>query len=162
MGPGSVLNLLGSISFQGIPMTTTHVRARDLEERWLLYDASEHRLGHMAAAIAMNLMGKDRPTYTASERCGAHVVVINGARPLLSGKKNEQKLYKHYTGYTDGLREIPIDKVREKRPESIVTLAVRRMLPKNRLGRDMLRDLKVYAGVEHPHGPRRPQKVEKL
>ncbi len=143
-------------------MTTTHVRAQDLEERWLLYDASEHRLGHMAAAIAVNLMGKDRPTYTASERCGAHVVVVNGAHPQLSGKKEKQKLYKHYTGYPDGLREIPIEKVRERRPEEIVTLAVRRMLPKTRLGHDLLKRLKVYPAADHPHEAQQPVKVDSL
>ena len=143
-------------------MTTTHVRATDTEDRWLLYDAAEHKLGRMAAAIAVNLMGKDRPTYTPSERGGAHVVVINGATPLLSGTKGESKLYKHYTGYTSGLREIPIDKVRERRPRDIVELAVRRMLPKGRLGHDMLRNLKVYPGPDHPHRAQQPVKVEKI
>ena len=141
-------------------MTTTHVRAQDTEERWLLYDASEHKLGRMATQIAMNLMGKDRPTYTASENGGAHVVVINGTSPQLTGSKAEGKTYKHYTGYIRGLREVAIDKVKERRPEDIVTLAVRRMLPKNRLGHEMLRRLKVYSGTEHPHSAQQPVKVD--
>jgi large subunit ribosomal protein L13 len=143
-------------------MTSTHVRAQDTEERWLLYDAKEHTLGRMAAAIAVNLMGKDRPTYTPSENGGAHVVVINCGQPQLSGTKTEGKIYQHYTGYMDGLRDIPIEKVRERRPEDIVTLAVRRMLPKNRLGRHMLKRLKVYPGTDHPHGAQTPVKVEKI
>ena len=143
-------------------MTTTHVRASDNETRWLLYDASEHVLGRMAAAIARNLMGKDVPTYTPSENGGAHVVVINGANPKLTGTKGEGKLYKHYTGYPGGLREVPIDKVREQRPRDIVTLAVRRMLPKGRLGHTMLKNLKVYEGTEHPHAAQKPTKVEAL
>ena len=110
-------------------MTTTHVRSVDMEERWLLYDASEHKLGRMAAQIATQLMGKDRPTYTPSEAGGTHVVVINCAAPRLSGNKGEEKLYKHYTGYPNGQREIPLAKVAESRPQDIVTLAVRRMLP---------------------------------
>ena len=114
----------------------------------------------MATQIAMNLMGKDRPTYTPSECGGAHVVVINGENAKLTGKKQDEKLYKHYTGYVDGLREIPIEKIREQRPADIVTLAVRRMLPKNRLGHDMLRRLKVYAGPDHPHSAQKPVKVE--
>ncbi len=142
-------------------MTSTHVKATDTEERWLLYDASEHTLGRMATQIAMNLMGKDRPTYTPSECGGAHVVVINGGQAKLTGKKNEEKLYKHYTGYIGGLREIAIEKIREARPRDIVTLAVRRMLPKNRLGHDMLRRLKVYEGTDHPHSAQQPVKVEK-
>ncbi len=143
-------------------MKTTHCRAADLEERWLLYDAREFPLGRMAASIAMNLMGKDRPTYTPSEKGGAHVVVIHGSHPRLSGTKSESKLYKHYTGYVRGLREIPIERVREHRPEEIVTLAVRRMLPKNRLGHDLLRRLKVYPAADHPHEAQGPVKVDTL
>jgi len=143
-------------------MTTTHVRAQDTEERWLLYDASEHSLGRMAAAIAVRLMGKDRPSYTPSECGGAHVVVVNGARPRLSAKKEAQKTYAHYSGYMGGLKIVPLEKVRERRPGDIVTLAVRRMLPKTRLGHDMLRRLKVYPGPEHPHAAQKPVKVESL
>lgn len=142
-------------------MTTTHVRSVDMEERWLLYDASEQNLGRMAVQIATQLMGKDRPTYTPSEAGGTHVVVINGASPRLSGNKSEQKVYKHYTGYPNGQREIALAKVAESRPQDIVTLAVRRMLPKNRLGRTLLSRLKVYPGTEHAHGAQKPVKVEK-
>ena len=141
-------------------MTTTHVRSVDMEERWFLYDASEHTLGRMAAQIATQLMGKDRPTYTPSEAGGTHVVVINCAQPRLTGTKADTKLYKNYTGYPGGLREVSLEKVAEKRPEDIVTLAVRRMLPKNRLGRNLLRRLKVYSGTDHPHGAQKPEKVE--
>ncbi|MCP3917746.1 MAG: 50S ribosomal protein L13 [bacterium] len=143
-------------------MTTTHVRAQDTEERWFLYDASKFPLGRMAAAIAMNLMGKDLPTYTPSERSATHVVVINGDNVHLSGTKSDSKLYKHYTGYPSGLREIPLEKVKEQRPRDIVTLAVRRMLPKTRLGHDMLRGLKVYAGKDHPHTAQKPVEIEKI
>ena len=143
-------------------MTTTHVRSADTEDRWLLYDASAHVLGRMAAQIAKQLMGKDRPTYTPSEPGGTHVVVINGSRPRLTGKKGEEKIYKHYTGYPNGQREIPVGRVAEARPVDIVTLAVRRMLPKNRLGRDLLRRLKVYSGQDHPHAAQQPVQVESL
>lgn len=143
-------------------MSTTHVRAQDTEARWLLYDASAHNLGRLAATIAMNLMGKDRPTYTASEPGAVHVVVINGAQPRLTGKKRDGKTYRHYTGYPDGQREIAIDKVLERRPEDVVTLAVKRMLPKNRLGHDLLKNLKVYPGTEHPHRAQQPVLVENL
>ena len=143
-------------------MTTTHVRAQETEERWLLYDATEHNLGRMAAVIAMNLMGKDRPTYTPSERCNTHVVVINSAKARLTSKKNEEKEYQHYSGYAGGRKVNSIERVRQSRPNDIVTLAVRRMLPKTRLGHDMLRNLKVYSGAEHPHAAQAPVKVESL
>ncbi|MFT6831769.1 MAG: large subunit ribosomal protein L13 [Planctomycetota bacterium] len=143
-------------------MTTTHVRRQDTEERWLLYDASEHNLGRMAAHIAMALQGKDRPTWTPSERTGAHVVVINGAKPRLTGKKGTDKIYRHYSGFPNGQKYVAIEKVAERRPADIVTLAVRRMLPKTRLGRDMLRCLKVYGTDEHPHTAQSPVKVESL
>lgn len=143
-------------------MTSTYVRATDAEERWLLYDASEHTLGRMAASIAFALQGKDRPTYQPNEKTGAHVVVINGANPQFTGTKREGKIYKHYTGYPGGLREIPIEKVLQKRPADPVILAVRRMLPKNRIGHDLLRRLKVYAGEEHPHIAQQPVKVTTL
>ena len=141
-------------------MKTTHVRSADVEERWLLYDASEHTLGRMATRIAMHLMGKDRPTYTPNQRVGAHVVVINAAQAKLTGTKNDSKTYGHYTRYAGGYKSVRIDRMRERRPEEIVWLAVRRMLPKTRLGHDMLRCLKVYPSSEHPHTAQQPVKVE--
>jgi large subunit ribosomal protein L13 len=141
-------------------MKTTHVRAADAPERWLLYDASEQRLGRMATEIAMALMGKDRPTWTPSELTGAHVVVINGAKAVVTGKKAEQKVYEHYTRYAGGLKEVAFADVHERRPNDIVGLAVRRMLPKTILGQKMLKRLKVYPGPEHPHAAQKPVKVE--
>ena len=141
-------------------MKTTNLRPQDVETRWYLYDASEHVLGRMAAQIAMQLMGKDRPTYTPNQLNGAHVVVVNAKNVVVTGKKAEQNVYKHYTGYAGGLRETAFAHVKENRPEKIVREAVRRMLPKNRIGRDMLRNLKVYGEAEHPHAAQAPVKVE--
>ncbi len=126
----------------------------------MLYDASEHILGRMAVRIAMQLMGKDRPTYTPSELPGTHVVVVNAGQARVTGRKELQKEYRHYSGYPGGLKSVPLEEMRKRRPEDIVTLAVRRMLPKNRLGHDMLRRLKVYRGSEHPHTAQKPEKVE--
>ena len=145
-----------------LDMTTSHIRHQDVEDRWLLYDASEHNLGRMAASIAKALQGKDRPTWTPSELTGAHVVVINGAKPRLTGRKADEKIYRHYSGYPNGQKYVALDKVIERRPADVVTLAVRRMLPKTRLGRDILRNLKVYASDEHPHGAQGPVKVTNL
>lgn len=143
-----------------IKMKTTNLKPQDVEQRWYVYDASEHVLGRMATQIAMQLMGKDRPTYQPNQLTGAHVVVVNAAGVQVTGKKAEQRVYKHYTGYAGGLREVAFEDIKSRRPEHIVTEAVRRMLPKTRLGHDMLRRLKVYAGTDHPHAAQTPVKVE--
>ena len=140
-------------------MKSTFVRTEDAEQRWLHYDASEHALGRMASEIAMALMGKDRPAYTPSQLTGAFVVVTNSAKAKLSGTKSDDKLYVHYTQYHDGQKRIGIDRVRQSRPNDIVRLAVRRMLPKTKLGAHMLKRLKIYDGAEHPHGAQLPVKV---
>ena len=141
-------------------MKSTHIRAVDCEERWLLYDASEENLGRMASKIAMALMGKDRPTWTPNQLTGAHVVVINSRQAKVSGKKGQTKIYPHFTKYPGGLKEVPMADVLERRPNDVVTLAVRRMLPKTRLGHRMLARLKVYPDAEHPHVAQQPVKVE--
>jgi len=143
-------------------MKTSHIRAQDTEERWYLYDASKHVLGRMAAEIAMRLQGKDRPTYTPSELGGAHVVVINAENVVLTGNKSTSKEYQRYSGYPGGLYLHSIASVTEKRAHDVVKLAVRRMLPKTRLGKQMLSRLKVYRGTEHPHSAQQPVSVETL
>jgi len=141
-------------------MKSTRVRASDRAERWLCYDASEHTLGRMASQIAMNLMGKDEPTWTPNELTGAHVVVVNARQARVSGKKADTKTYVHYTRYSGGYKEVDMVDVLARRPEDVITLAVRRMLPKTRLGKAMLSRLKVYPGPEHPHTAQQPVKVE--
>lgn len=138
---------------------TTHVRSADLKERWLLYDASQFTLGRMAAQIAMNLMGKDLPTYTPSELNGAFVVVVNAEKVRTTGKKDQVKQYFHYSGYPNGRKEIDFADLQSRRPDEIVRQAVKRMLPKTNLGRDMLRRLKIYGGTDHPHMAQQPVKV---
>jgi len=143
-------------------MRTTHVRAADVEERWLLFDASQHNLGRMAAKIATSLIGKDRPTYTPSEHGATHVVVVNSAKAVMTSAKNSGKQYQYYTGYPNGRKTLTTDDMRVRRPNDIVMLAVRRMLPKNKLGKKMLSHLKVYPTCEHPHAAQKPAKVEVL
>lgn len=143
-------------------MTTTHVRSATLAERWLCYDASQHTLGRLAAHIAMNLMGKDTPNYTASELNGAFVVVINAEKVRTTGKKALQKTYAHYSGYPGGRKLVAFEKMSATQPTEIVRLAVKRMLPKTTLGRDMQRRLKIYAGAEHPHTAQKPVKVDTI
>jgi len=147
-------------------MPTTHVRSADLPAhlagRWLLYDASRFTLGRLAAQIAMNLMGKDQPTYTPSEKNGAFVVVVNADKVRTSGSKAEVKTYAHYTGYPSGRREVSFARLQARRPGEALRLAVKRMLPKNALGHDLLSRVKIYAGAEHPHAAQKPTAVEKI
>ncbi len=143
-------------------MKTSHIRAQDTAERWYIFDASEHVLGRMAADIAVRLQGKDRPEYTPSELGGAHVVVVNAEKIVLTGKKGDTKEYQRYSGYPGGLYIHSLERMKERRPHDIVKLAVRRMLPKTRLGKQMLSRMKVYGGDEHPHSAQQPTKVETL
>ena len=151
----------GRIPFPREPcMKSTHVRSTEAEERWLLFDASEHALGRMASRIAMALMGKDRPTWTPNQLTGAHVVVVNSKQARVTGRKRETEIYPHYTRYAGGLKDVSMVDVLERRPNDVVSLAVRRMLPKSKLGHHMLSRLKVYPGPEHPHTAQKPVKVE--
>ncbi len=124
---------------------------------WQIVDASEHRLGRLAVAIAETLMGKRKPEYTPHLLCGDGVIVINAAKVQTTGMKHERRKYTFYSGYVGGLKEIPLGELRDQNPVKLITLAVRRMLPKNRLGREMLRRLKVYEGPEHPHRAQNPK-----
>lgn len=127
---------------------------------WYVVDASQHVLGRMATVIAEVLMGKNRPIYTPHINVGQGVIVVNAAKAVVTGNKLHGKIYKRYTGHVGGLHEYRMVELLERNPERLVKSAVRRMLPKNRLGRDMLRRLKVYAGPEHPHAAQKPEPLE--
>ena len=142
-----------------MPRQTYFAKAGDVTPEWKHVDASGQVLGRLAVEIATMLMGKHRPEYTPHVDCGDFVVVTNAAQIVLTGRKAEQKVMKRYTGYPGGLRQVPYGVVRESHPERLVEQAVRRMLPKNRLGRQMFSKLKVYAGSEHPHQAQRPETV---
>ena len=138
-------------------MTKTYMaKPGEVEQRWWLVDAEGKRVGRLASELAMILMGKHRPTYTPHVDTGDYVVVINAAKVEFGGKKWQQKEYRWYTGYT-GLRTETAENRRERRPTLILEDAVRRMLPKNKLGRVMLSKLKVYAGSDHPHLAQQPE-----
>ena len=131
----------------------------ELEHKWLLVDASDKVVGRLASEIATILMGKHRPTYTPHVDTGDYVVVVNVEKIRFTGKKWEQKKYAWYTGYPRQ-RTISAEVRRERKPELILTEAVRRMLPKSKLGRAMLAKLKVYAGSDHPHTAQQPEPTE--
>ncbi|MEM1330358.1 MAG: 50S ribosomal protein L13 [Planctomycetota bacterium] len=128
----------------------------EVEKSWMIVDASDVPLGRLASDVAVVLMGKHRPEYTPHVDTGDFVIVTNAKQIALTGRKAEQKLKKHYTGYPGGLKAETFGSVRERRPEKLIEDAVRRMLPKNRLGRVMLKKLKVYPGAEHPHQAQQP------
>jgi large subunit ribosomal protein L13 len=140
-------------------MKTFMAKPGEVQQQWWLVDADGKMVGRLATEIAMMLMGKHRPTYTPHVDTGDYVVVINAEKVEFSGKKWEQKLYRWYTGY-NGLRSETAEHRRDRRPELILHEAVRRMLPKTRLGRVMLDKLKIYAGTEHPHQAQRPEPLE--
>ena len=129
------------------------------EQKWLLVDASDKIVGRLASEIATILMGKHRPTYTPHVDTGDYIVVVNVENIRFTGNKWEQKKYAWYTGYTRQ-RTITAAARQAKKPEMILTEAVRRMLPKNKLGRAMLAKLKVYTGSEHPHTAQQPEPTE--
>ena len=132
----------------------------DIQPKWHLVDAEGKILGRLAAQIAPILMGKTKPIYTPNIDTGDYVVVVNAEKISIGGKKADVKEYQTYSGYPGGQKIIPFKKMLEKRPEKVIELAVRRMLPKNKLGAAMLKKLKVFAGPEHDHAAQSPEKLE--
>jgi large subunit ribosomal protein L13 len=128
--------------------------------RWHLIDANGQVLGRIATRAARILQGKHKPTYTPFIDTGDHVIVVNAATVKLTGRKEDQKIYRQHSGYEGGLRETRARIVRQRHPERIVEDAVRGMLPKTKLGEAMYRKLKVYAGADHPHASQKPTKIE--
>ncbi len=138
-------------------MKSTAVHPDDVSRKWYIVDAAEKPAGRLAVRIAEVLRGKDLPTYTPYVDMGSFVVVVNADKIKLSGSKDEQKIYKDFTGYPGGLKLRPAKAVRKTHPERIITQAVKGMLPKNKLARTHLTRLKVYAGEQHPHAAQKPE-----
>ena len=141
-------------------MKTFIAKEQDIEKKWYLVDANEKILGRLATQIAMRLRGKHKPVFTPHTDTGDFVVVVNAEKIRLTGSKWDKKIYYWHSGYIGGLKEISAKKLIEKKPEELVRLAVRRMLPKNSLGRRQFKKLKVYVGPEHPHEAQQPEKLE--
>jgi large subunit ribosomal protein L13 len=136
--------------------------AANRERNWLLVDASGKTLGRLASRIADALRGKRKPDYTPHVDTGDFVVVVNADKIAVTGNKREQKLYYRHSGYPGGLRTRTLEEMLERRPEEVLRLAVKGMLPRNRLGRQQLRKLKVYAGPDHPHEAQKPKPIDDL
>jgi large subunit ribosomal protein L13 len=141
-------------------MKTYSAKPESVQREWFIVDAAEQTLGRLATEIALRLKGKHKPEYTPHVDTGDYIVVINADKVRVTGNKTSDKMYYRHTGYPGGLRSISFDKLIDHKPEMIIEQAVKGMLPKNPLGRDMYRKLKVYAGSEHPHAAQQPQTLE--
>lgn len=136
---------------------TTFSSTDRAQARWFVVDASKEVLGRMAARLALVLQGKHKPEYTPHADVGDFVVVVNASKVRVTGRKAERKVYRRHTGYPGGLVEESFARMRERHPEDVIRLAVRRMMPKTTMGRHMMRKLKVYPGAEHPHHAQKPE-----
>ena len=132
----------------------------DVTRRWVLIDATDAPLGRVANTIAKYLIGKYKPTYTPHVDGGDYVVVINAEKAVVTGNKEEGKVYYHHTGFPGGIKDATLKEVRAKFPERIIEAAVRGMLPKNKLSSERMARLKIFAGSEHAHAAQKPEKVE--
>lgn len=140
-------------------MKSTMAKAKEVERKWYVVDAEDKVLGRLASEVASILRGKNKPIFTPHVDTGDFVIVVNADKIRLTGRKWDQKVHAYHTGYPGGRREISYKEMRDKHPERIVELAVKGMLPKNRLGRQMYKKLKVYAGAEHPHQAQQPEEL---
>lgn len=140
-------------------MKTPLPKVSEIERKWYVLDAEGQVLGRMASQIASRLRGKHRPDFTPHLDTGDFIIVVNAEKVKLTGKKKEDKLYHRHTGYMGGLKTVNAARMLETRPVDVVKLAVRRMLPKTKLGRAQLKKLKIYAGPEHPHAAQTPEQL---
>ncbi|KXS45798.1 MULTISPECIES: 50S ribosomal protein L13 [unclassified Candidatus Frackibacter] len=141
-------------------MSTYMAKPEDIERNWFVVDAEGKTLGRMATEIATVLRGKHKPIYTPNVDTGDYVIVINAEKVKLTGKKLEQKMYHKHSEYPGGLNSISYNELLAKKPEKVIELAVKGMLPKNKLGRKIFKKLKVYAGAEHPHAAQQPEELD--
>jgi large subunit ribosomal protein L13 len=143
----------------GGPLKTYHAKPGEVEQEWLLVDATDIALGRLASQVASILRGKTKPQYTPHVDTGDFVVVVNAAKVKITGNKLEKNVKFHHTGFIGGLKKSPLSKRMSTRPDRVVEAAVRGMLPKNTLGRAMGKKLKVYSGPEHKHQAQNPRQI---
>ena len=141
-------------------MKTFSAKTEEVEHDWYVVDAEGKALGRLATEIARRLRGKHKPEYTPHVDTGDYIVVINAEKIGVTGNKEKDKMYYHHTGYVGNLKSISLGKLREKHPERIIQSAVRGMLPKNSLGREMFKKMKVFVGSEHTHQAQQPKTLE--
>ena len=142
-------------------MRTYSARPADIERKWYVVDAQDVVLGRLASLIAMRLRGKHKPMYTPHMDCGDHVIVVNAEKVKLTGRKAEQRVFHWHTGYAGGIKGRTSGQILAGRhPERVVIKAVERMIPRNPLGRQMMKKLRVYRGPDHPHGAQTPETLD--
>jgi large subunit ribosomal protein L13 len=141
-------------------MKTFSAKSEDVRRDWFVVDATDKTLGRLATELASRLRGKHKPIFTPHVDTGDHIVVVNAARIRVTGNKLKDKIYHHHTGYIGNLKSISLEQLMEKQPEQALTFAVKGMLPKNRLGRAMMKKLRIFAGPEHTHQAQQPQPLE--
>ena len=141
-------------------MKTFSAKKEAIERKWLLVDAKDKVLGRLASKVASLLRGKHKPIFTPHVDTGDHVIVVNADQIRLTGEKLRSKVYYHHSGYPGGLKEVPAQRLFQEKPERMVTLAIKGMLPKNKLGRSMIKKLQVYKGSQHPHQSQQPQALD--
>ena len=141
-------------------MKTISAKGHEVKRDWLVVDASNKVLGRLATEIARRLRGKHKAEYTPHVDTGDYIIVTNAEKVAVTGRKFKDKMYHHHTGFPGGIKSVNFEKLQAKNPVRIIELAVKGMLPKNPLGREMYRKLKVYAGTEHPHTAQQPKQLE--
>ncbi len=141
-------------------MKTYMAKPAEVERKWYVVDATDMVLGRLASQVAMVLRGKNKPTFTPNVDTGDYVIIINADKVRLTGKKLEKKYYRYHTGYIGGLKEVQYKKLMAEKPEFVVYKAVKGMLPKNAIGRTMIKKLHVYAGNEHNHQAQQPVELK--
>ncbi|CEK11740.1 50S ribosomal protein L13 [Legionella hackeliae] len=141
-------------------MKTFSAKTHEVKRDWFVIDASDKVLGRLATEIARRLRGKHKAEYTPHVDTGDYIIVTNAEKVTVTGRKFKEKMYYHHSGFPGGIKETSFDKLQAKNPVRIIELAVKGMLPKNPLGREMYRKLKVYAGNEHPHTAQQPKQLE--
>jgi large subunit ribosomal protein L13 len=141
-------------------MTTPLPKVNEIERKWYVVDASDKVLGRLASQIAMRLRGKHKPIFTPHLDTGDFIIVVNADKIRLTGEKLDKKLYYRHSGHLGNLKTTTARRILEKKPERVIQLAVKRMLPKNRLGRRQLKKLKIYTGPQHPHQAQVPEQLQ--
>ncbi len=141
-------------------MKTYSAKASEVKRDWYVIDAADKVLGRLATEVARRLKGKHKAEYTPHVDTGDNIIVVNAEKVRVTGRKTSDKMYHHHTGYPGGLKSESFEKLQARKPEQIIELAIKGMLPKNPLGRQMFRKLKVYAGQEHPHTAQQPKELD--
>lgn len=141
-------------------MKTIFVKPQEVERKWYIVDAAGKRLGRVAAKVASILRGKHKPIYTPHQEVGDYVIIINAEKVEVTGNKRKDKLYYHHSGQPGGLRVESFEKVIQRKPTYPLEAAIKGMLPKNRLGRKLFKNVKIYAGEAHPHGAQKPEPLQ--